>query len=51
MMIYQQPRVDETESKKWNTFVFATQKFQLSKCHSINKDEVERNGTDMAVQL
>ena len=43
--------MDETESKEWNTFVFATQKFQLCKYHSINKDEVETNGTDMAVQL
>jgi len=50
-MIYQQPRVDETESKEWNTSVFATQQFQLCKCHLINKDEVETNGTDMAVQL
>jgi len=31
--------------------VFATQKFQLCKFHSVNKDELETNGTDMAVQL
>jgi hypothetical protein len=53
VLIYQQLRVDETESKEWNTFVFATQKFQLCKFHSINRDEilVETNGADMAVQL